>query len=68
MVLDLPGSLDKVMDVSSVNKRPDVLLLCVDDMNDWAGCLQGYPGVQTPHIDRLAASGTGCCDDKAVLL
>ena len=46
------------MDVSSVNKRPDVLLLCVDDMNDWAGCLQGYPGVQTPHIDRLAASGT----------
>lgn len=26
-------------------------------MNDWVGCLNGYPGVRTPNIDRLARSG-----------
>ena len=41
-----------------IEQRPDVLLLCVDDMNDWVGCLDGYPGVSTPNIDRLAACGT----------
>jgi arylsulfatase A-like enzyme len=26
-------------------------------MNDWVGCLRGYPGVQTPNIDALARRG-----------
>ena len=34
-----------------------MLFVSVDDMNDWVGCLGGYPGVQTPNIDRLARSG-----------
>ena len=38
-------------------KRPDVLLVIVDDLNDWAGCLGGHPQARTPNIDRLAASG-----------
>lgn len=38
-------------------KQPNVLFLSVDDMNDWVGCLRGYPGVQTPNIDRLAQRG-----------
>lgn len=38
-------------------RRPNVLFISVDDMNDWVGCLGGYPGVQTPHIDRLAKEG-----------
>jgi len=37
--------------------KPNVLLISVDDMNDWAGCLNGYPGVQTPNMDRLAQRG-----------
>ena len=37
--------------------RPNVLFLSVDDMNDWVGCLGGYPGVQTPNIDSLAKRG-----------
>ena len=37
--------------------RPNVLFLSVDDMNDWVGCLRGYPGVSTPNIDRLAKRG-----------
>src|ERR1700688_4348314 len=38
-------------------ERPNVLMIGVDDMNDWVGCLGGYPGVHTPNIDRLAAAG-----------
>jgi len=37
--------------------RPNILMIGVDDMNDWVGCLGGYPGVQTPNIDRLARRG-----------
>ena len=36
--------------------RPNVLFLCVDDWNDWVGCL-GEDEVKTPHMDRLAARG-----------
>ena len=37
--------------------RPNVLMIVVDDMNDWVGCLHGHPDVKTPNIDRLAARG-----------
>jgi arylsulfatase A-like enzyme len=37
--------------------RPNVLMVSVDDMNDWVGCLGSYPGVRTPNIDRLASGG-----------
>ena len=39
------------------DNRPNVLFAGVDDMNDWVGCLRGYPGVKTPNIDRLAKRG-----------
>jgi choline-sulfatase len=42
---------------TSGKPRPNVLFLSVDDMNDWVGCLGGYPGVRTPNIDRLAKRG-----------
>jgi choline-sulfatase len=38
--------------------RPNVLLIAVDDLNDWVGPLAGHPAVKTPHLDRLAARGT----------
>ena len=38
-------------------ERPNVLMIVVDDMNDWVGCLDGHPDTQTPHIDRLAKRG-----------
>ncbi|WP_460515636.1 sulfatase [Cyclobacterium sediminis] len=39
-------------------KRPNILFIAVDDMNDWAGFLSGHTGmkIHTPNIDRLAAS------------
>lgn len=39
------------------DSRPNVLMIIVDDMNDWVGCLGGHPDVKTPHIDRLAKRG-----------
>lgn len=38
--------------------KPNVLMLIVDDLNDWVGVLGGHPQVKTPNIDRLAARGT----------
>ncbi len=37
--------------------RPNVLLIAVDDLNDWVGCLAGHPQAHTPNLDALAAAG-----------
>ena len=42
----------------SAKERPNVLLIIIDDLNDWVGCLDGHPDALTPHIDSLAARGT----------
>jgi arylsulfatase A-like enzyme len=39
-------------------KKPNVLFIAIDDLNDWTGCLGGHPQAQTPNLDRLAARGT----------
>lgn len=38
-------------------KRPNVLFIAVDDLNDWIGCLGGHPQTKSPHIDALAERG-----------
>ena len=38
-------------------EQPNVLMMVVDDMNDWVGCLGGHPDVATPNIDRLSRRG-----------
>ncbi len=38
-------------------KRPNVLLIALDDLNDWVGCLGVRADAHTPNIDRLAARG-----------
>ena len=37
--------------------RPNVVLICIDDLNDWVGALGGHPQAHTPNIDALAACG-----------
>ncbi len=39
-------------------KKPNILMICIDDLNDWIGCMAGHPQTKTPNIDRLAARGT----------
>ena len=39
------------------DKRPDVVFIIVDDLNDWLGCLGGHPDAKSPNIDSLAAQG-----------
>ena len=37
--------------------KPNVLMISIDDLNDWTGYLGGYPSVSTPHLDALAEQG-----------
>jgi arylsulfatase A-like enzyme len=39
------------------DKKPNVLMICVDDLNDWIGCMGGHPLTKTPNIDKLASRG-----------
>ena len=38
--------------------KKNILLITVDDLNDWTGTLGGHPQTRTPNIDKLAAKGT----------
>ena len=31
--------------------KPNILMIAIDDQNDWIGCLDGHPQVMTPNID-----------------
>lgn len=39
------------------DKKPNVLFISIDDLNDWIGALKTHPQVKTPNIDRLASRG-----------
>ena len=41
----------------SSGKKPNVLMICIDDMNDWLSCLNNFHRVETPNFDRLAERG-----------
>ena len=43
--------------LSAEDKKPNILMIAIDDQNDWIGYLGGHPMVKTPHIDRLAKEG-----------
>ena len=38
-------------------QKPSVLLINVDDWNDWNGVLRGHPQAITPNLNRLAQRG-----------
>ncbi len=42
---------------ASAVRRPNVLFIASDDMNDWIGCMGGHQQARTPNIDRLARTG-----------
>jgi len=39
-------------------EKPNVLVIMVDDLNDWVGAFGGNPQVKTPNIDALAEKST----------
>lgn len=39
-------------------EKPNILVIFVDDLNDWVGAMGGHPLTKTPNIDRLAREGT----------
>lgn len=41
----------------ATGKRPNVLFISLDDLNDWVGCMGGHPQARTPNIDKLASTG-----------
>lgn len=43
---------------TSAARPPNVLLIAIDDLNDWVGALGGHPQTRTPNIDRLSERGT----------
>ncbi|MEY4485315.1 MAG: hypothetical protein RL693_2767 [Verrucomicrobiota bacterium] len=42
----------------AAENKPNILMIAIDDQNDWIGCMGGHPQVKTPHLDALAARGT----------
>ena len=47
-----------VLAPAAEEKRPNILIISIDDLNDWVGCIGGHPNAKTPNIDRLANRGT----------
>ncbi len=42
---------------ASKQDHPNILMIIVDDLNDWVGVLNAHPNAKTPNIDRLAERG-----------
>lgn len=42
---------------ASAAEQPNVLMIVLDDMNDWLGVMGGHPQAKTPNMDRLARQG-----------
>ncbi len=53
----LSSCISKTQKGDVAESKPNVLLIAIDDLNDWIGCLGGHPQAQTPNIDRLAGRG-----------
>jgi len=42
----------------SPETKPNVIMICVDDMNDWVSCLNDFQNIETPNLDNMAGQGT----------
>ncbi|MEM0926434.1 MAG: sulfatase, partial [Planctomycetota bacterium] len=46
-----------VSGAAAQDDRPNFLVIAIDDLNGYVGCLDGHPNASTPNIDRLAKEG-----------
>ena len=51
-------ALEAAQEKTMNDDRPNILMIAVDDLNNWVRCLGKYPSAITPNMDRLAARGT----------
>ena len=47
------------------SKKPNVLFIAIDDLNDWVGVFGGHPQAKTPNMDKLAKRDGGIIFDMA---
>jgi len=62
----------------AANKRPDVLFIAIDDMNDWTTLFDKDNPIKTPNLERLAKRGMffnkaycaspACCPSRAAIM
>lgn len=45
-----------VSSADEATRRPNVLFIALDDLNDWVGVMGGHPQSLTPNLNRLAQS------------
>ena len=57
IVPTLGQSADGVLTNAQIESHSNVVLISVDDLNNWVGYLKGHPQVRTPNMDRLAKHG-----------
>lgn len=48
------GSILLTSSCAQEKAKPNILLIAVDDLNDWVGAFGGNPQMLTPHMDDLA--------------
>lgn len=54
--------------VSASNKfkKPNIVFIAIDDMNDWVGYMGGHPQAMTPNMDKLANEGVAFMNAHSV--
>ena len=52
------GNTNFITEQGPARAHPNVLMIVIDDLNDWVGFLGGHPQAKTPCMDALAAAGT----------
>jgi arylsulfatase A-like enzyme len=43
--------------LTKAQEQPNVVMIVLDDLNDFVGVMGGHPQAKTPNIDKLAAEG-----------
>lgn len=56
-ILCVAGATSEAQDSAQQDKKPNILFIAIDDLNDWTGFLKGNPQAKTPHMDKLASQG-----------
>lgn len=41
--------------VNAQQEKPNIMMICIADLNDWTGFLGGHPQALTPNMDELAS-------------